>query len=152
MGLTVHVLTVGVVDLTLLQRCKIEEVRRPMNLVIKLFRVRQLQFVFHIGVMTNTWNKQIVIKKGLNLSPQKGLICLSKCVYTKSVITVLTHKIVVPGHLIGHHEEAKEAIRQQHLHPFIVRWQITLRVVALICVLPAPLVSARSQLISSQCT
>lgn len=61
---------------------------------------------------------------------------------------VLTHEIVVPGPLARHHKEAQEAIRQQHLHSFIVRWQITLGVVALICVLPAPFISTGSQLIS----
>lgn len=56
MVLSVHVLTIGIVNLTLLQRGKVEEVRRPMDLVIKLFRVRQLQLVFHVGVVANTWN------------------------------------------------------------------------------------------------
>lgn len=65
---------------------------------------------------------------------------------------MLTHEIVVPGPLTRNHEEAKEAIRQQHLHPFIVRGQVTLGVVALICVLPAPFVSTRRQLVGSQST
>lgn len=77
---------------------------------------------------------------------------LTERVHFQPVNAVLTHEVVVPRHLGRHHEEAKEAIRQQHLHPFIVRWQVTLGVVAFICVLPAPLISARGQLISSQCT
>lgn len=52
--LSVHILTVGIVDLALLQRGKVEEVRGPVNLVVELFRVGQLQVIFHVGVMANT--------------------------------------------------------------------------------------------------
>ena len=64
----------------------------------------------------------------------------------------LTHEVVVPGHLSRHHEEAKEPIGQEHLDPLVVRGQVALGVVALVCVLPAPLISTGSQLVGSQGT
>lgn len=63
---------------------------------------------------------------------------------------MLTHEVVVPGDLAGHHEEAQEAIRQQHLHPLVVRGQVPLGVVPLVCVLPAPLIPAGGQLVGSE--
>lgn len=65
-------------------------------------------------------------------------------------LRLLTHKVVVPGDLAGHHEEAQEAVREQHLDSFIVGWQVTFRVVALVCVLTTPLVSAGCQLVGCE--
>lgn len=67
-----------------------------------------------------------------------------------SPCSCLTHEVVVPGALRWHHEEAKEAVRQQHLHPLVVGRQVALGVVALVRVLPAPLVAAGSQLVGRQ--
>lgn len=64
----------------------------------------------------------------------------------------LTHEIVVPGRLSGHHEEAPEAIRQQHLDTLVTGGQVAFGVVAFVCVLPPPLVAAGSQLVGSKGT
>lgn len=63
---------------------------------------------------------------------------------------LLTHEVVVPGDLTGNHEEAQEAVREQHLHSLIVGWQVTFRVVALVCVLSTPLVAAGCQLVGCE--
>lgn len=63
---------------------------------------------------------------------------------------LLTHEVVVPGNLSRHHEEAQEAVRQKHLNPLIVGGQVALGVVALVCVLSAPLVPTGSQLVGRQ--
>ena len=62
----------------------------------------------------------------------------------------LTHEVVVPGDLARNHEEAQEAVREQHLDPLIVGRQVALGVVALVRVLSAPLVSAGRQLVGGQ--
>lgn len=49
------------------------------------------------------------------------------------------HEVIVPGALGGHHKESKEAITEQHLYLFIVRWQVALGVVALVNICLAPL-------------
>lgn len=51
---TVHVLSVCVVDLSLLQGGKVEEVRGPMDLVVEFLGVGQLQVILHVGVVANT--------------------------------------------------------------------------------------------------
>ena len=68
-----------------------------------------------------------------------------------SKMPLLTHKVVVPGHLARHHKEAQEAVRQQHLNPLIVGGQVALGVVARVCILSSPLVAARRQLVGSEC-
>lgn len=65
----------------------------------------------------------------------------------KKELWLLTHKVIVPGNLTGHHEEAQEPIRQQHLHSLIVGRQVAFGVVALVRVLSAPLVAAGRQLV-----
>lgn len=56
-GLGVEVLPVGGVNLPLLQQGEVEEVRRAMDLVVKLLGVGELQLVFHVGVVANTWER-----------------------------------------------------------------------------------------------
>jgi phosphate/sulfate permease len=51
---TIHVLSVCIVDLSLLQGGKVEEVRGPMDLVVELLGVGQLQVILHVGVVANT--------------------------------------------------------------------------------------------------
>lgn len=62
----------------------------------------------------------------------------------------LTHEVVIPGPLRWDHEEAEEAIRQQHLHPLVMGWQVALGVVPFVRVLPAPLVAAWGQFVGCQ--
>lgn len=62
----------------------------------------------------------------------------------------LTHEVVVPGHLPGHHEEAQEAVREQHLHSLIVGRQVAFGVVAFVRVLSAPLVATGRQLVGCE--
>ena len=50
----VHILAVRVVDLALLQRGEVEEVRGPVHLVVELLGVGQLQVVLHVGVVADT--------------------------------------------------------------------------------------------------
>ena len=52
--LAIHVLTVCIVDLAFLQRSKVEEVRRSVDLMVELLWVGQLKVVLHVGVMANT--------------------------------------------------------------------------------------------------
>ena len=54
------------------------------------------------------------------------------------------------AHLGGDHEEAKEAIGEEHLNLLIVGGKVALGVVALVRVGPAPLESRRCQLICCQ--
>ena len=75
------------------------------------------------------------------------LNCLNKP--TNNLVTglleqTLTHEVVVPGALCWHHEKAKEAVRQQHLHFLVVRGQVAVRVITGIFVLSSPVVSGRS--------
>lgn len=62
----------------------------------------------------------------------------------------LTHEVVVPGALCWDHEEAEEAVGQEHLHPLIVGGEVTLGIVPFVRVLPAPLVPARGQFVGCQ--
>lgn len=62
----------------------------------------------------------------------------------------LTHEVVVPGALCWDHEEAEEAVGQEHLHPLVVGGEVTLGVVALVRVLPAPLVPTGGQFVGCQ--
>lgn len=64
---------------------------------------------------------------------------------------LLTHEVVVPGHLARNHEEAQEAIREQHLHSLIMRWQVAFRVVPFVCVLSTPLIPTGCQLVGCEC-
>ena len=50
----------------------------------------------------------------------------------------------------GDHEEAKEAIGEEHLDLLIVGGEVTLGVVALVCVGTAPFESRRCQLVCCQ--
>lgn len=52
--LGVEVLSVGRVDLPLLQKGEVEEVGRPVHLVVELFGVCQLQLILHVGIMPYT--------------------------------------------------------------------------------------------------
>lgn len=52
--LGVQVLAVRRVDLPLLQEGEVEEVGRPVHLVVELFGVCQLQLIFHVGIMPYT--------------------------------------------------------------------------------------------------
>ena len=63
---------------------------------------------------------------------------------------VLTHEVVVPGALGRHHEEAEEAIGQQHLHLLVVGRQVAARVVARVLVVAAPVVTGRRQFVGGQ--
>lgn len=65
--------------------------------------------------------------------------------------SVLTHEVIVPGTLPRHHKETQEAIRQQHLHSLIVGGQVAFRVVALVRVLPTPLVATGRQFVRGEC-
>ena len=64
-------------------------------------------------------------------------------------VRVMPHtlKVIVPRALRRHHEEAEEAVGQQHLHFLIMRRQISLGIVALIGVLSAPLKPAGRELV-----
>lgn len=62
----------------------------------------------------------------------------------------LTHEVVVPGPLCWDHEEAEEAIGQQHLHPLVMGGQVALGVVPFVRVLPAPLVATGGQFVGCQ--
>lgn len=53
--LGVEVLSVGRVDLPLLQEGEVEEVGRPVYLVVELFGVCQLQLILHVGIMPYTF-------------------------------------------------------------------------------------------------
>lgn len=59
-GLGVEVLPVGGVNLSLLEQGEVEEVRRAMDLVVKLLGVGELQLVLHVGVVANTWKKESI--------------------------------------------------------------------------------------------
>lgn len=61
-----------------------------------------------------------------------------------------THEVEVPGPLRWDHEEAQEPIREQHLDPLVVGGHVSLGVVALVCVLPAPVITTGSQLVGRQ--
>lgn len=50
----IHVLTVCIIDLTLLQWGKVKEVWWPVNFVVEFLGVGQLQVVLHVGVMAHT--------------------------------------------------------------------------------------------------
>ena len=87
---------------------------------------------------------------GRNASPRSHLRLLPKPPPPPPSPGQLTHEVVVPGPLRWDHEEAEEAIREQHLHALVMGWQVALGVVPLVRVLPAPLVAARGQLVGRQ--
>ena len=60
------------------------------------------------------------------------------------------HEIVVPGALRRNHEESEESIREKHLNFLVVAGQVTLRVVALVCVVLAPLEATRRKFVGRQ--
>lgn len=62
----------------------------------------------------------------------------------------LTHEVVIPATLRGHHEVAEEPVGQQHLHLLVVAGQVALGVVALIRVARAPLEARGRQLVGRQ--
>ena len=62
------------------------------------------------------------------------------------------HEVVVPGALQRRHEEAEEAVTQQHLHLLVVRRQVAFRVVSRVFVLATPVEATRRQLVSSERT
>jgi len=70
--------------------------------------------------------------------------------YTREPAGWLTHEVVVPRALRRRHEEAKEAVRQQHLDLLVVRRQVALGIVAGVLVLTTPFIAAWSQLVRSQ--
>jgi len=61
-----------------------------------------------------------------------------------------THEVVIPDSVRGNHEEAEEAIGQQHLDLLVVRWQVSLGVVPLVAVVLPPLEPTRSQPVRRQ--
>lgn len=79
-----------------------------------------------------------------------GFIHKHSHVCINTVLNALTHEVIVPGTLPRHHEEAQEPVRQQHLHSLIMGWQVAFRVVALVCVLPTPLVAAGGQFVRGE--
>ena len=54
----VEVLAVGAHYLRLLQTAEVEEVRRPMQLVVELLRVRQRDLVLHVRVVVHACSNQ----------------------------------------------------------------------------------------------
>lgn len=48
------------------------------------------------------------------------------------MMRTLTHEVVIPAALRGHHEVAEEPVGQQHLHLLVVAGQVALGVVALV--------------------
>jgi len=46
------------------------------------------------------------------------------------------HEVVVPDVVVGHHEEAEEVVREEHLHLLVVGGQVAVRVGAHVAVLP----------------
>lgn len=86
-------------------------------------------------------------RKLLRLQESETPIKPTKIVF---FIHILTHEVEVPGPLRWDHEEAQEPIREQHLDPFVVGRHISLGVVALVCVLPAPVITTGSQLVGRQ--
>lgn len=62
----------------------------------------------------------------------------------------LTHKVIIPRALSWDHKETQKSIREQHLDLLIVRWQVTMWVVASVFVVATPLIAKRSQLVGSK--
>ena len=58
-------------------------------------------------------------------------------------------EVVVPAANIGHHVEAHESVTEKHLNLLIMRRQVASWVAAVL-VLPAPLISPRGELVSSE--
>ena len=58
--------------------------------------------------------------------------------------------MTINSHLGGDHEEAKEAVGEEHLDLLIVGGEVTLGVVALVRVGAAPLKTRRRQLVCRQ--
>ena len=65
---------------------------------------------------------------------------------------LLTHEVVVPGADGGRHEEAEEAVREQHLHALVVGRQVALGLVATVPVALAPLEAGRGEFVGRQRT
>jgi len=61
----------------------------------------------------------------------------------------LTHEIEVPRPLSRHHEEAKESIRQQHLHFLVMRGEVATWVVPCIFIVASPFEARWCQFVSS---
>ena len=57
------------------------------------------------------------------------------------------HEVVVPGALSRNHEEAEEAIGEEHLDLLVVGGQISFGVITLVSVLLAPFEATRSDLV-----
>lgn len=66
------------------------------------------------------------------------------------LIRTLTHEVIVPAALRGHHEVAQEPVGQQHLHLLVVAGQVALGIVALVGVARAPLEARGRQLVRRQ--
>lgn len=66
-GLGVEVLPVGGVNLPLLQQGEVEEVRGAMDFVVKLLGVGELQLVLHVGVVANTWKRELQLSQSFYL-------------------------------------------------------------------------------------
>mmetsp|Transcript_62206 Transcript_62206/g.196851 ORF Transcript_62206/g.196851 Transcript_62206/m.196851 type:complete len:1067 (-) Transcript_62206:4174-7374(-) len=62
------------------------------------------------------------------------------------------HEVVVPAARLGNHVEAHEAVREEHLHLLVVRWEVAVRVGARVPVGPPPLVPARRELVRREAT
>ena len=61
-----------------------------------------------------------------------------------------SHEVVVPRAVVGHHVEAHEAVRQQHLHLLVVSREVPVRVGAVVLVLAAPLIALRGELVGCE--
>ena len=87
-------------------------------------------------------------------------LCICTNSYTKTSFNpvkkagelALTHEVEVPGPLGGDHEEAQEAVRQEHLYFLVVRGEVTPGVVSGVLVVPAPFVARRRQFVGSEGT
>lgn len=100
--------------LCFLETRKVEEVCRPVNLVVKLARICELETVLH------------------------------------RLRVLHAHEIVVPDVGLGNHEEAKEAIGEQHLDLLVMRRGVALRVGARVTVAPTPLSTGCRELVCRQ--
>ncbi len=114
MFLSEQVLSIRREEVTVLGGAEIQEMRRPVDLVVELFGIGQLHLVLDVGLEAHA------------------------------------HEVVVPGALRRHHEEAEEAIAEEHLNALVVRGQVALRVVALVRVLFAPLEAAGRELVGGE--
>ena len=142
-----------------LAHLEVVEVDRAVILVVELFRIREDEVVFHRGLPARSCKMYCVLPL---FSTRRFRVSL------RPLEAPLTHEVVVP-HLVGrHHEEAEEALRQQHLHLcashcsfvlslslslphlLIVARRVSLRVEAAIGRRLSPLVAGRRQLVCRQ--